>query len=155
VYPENAKGITYHGLFADYLRGASVITVADPYIRLFWQVKNMMEFLEMVYSLVPDGEQVEVHLITKSDEDRCVEQDESLRKMEEGFAGSKVSFSYRYDSGNSLHSRSITTDTGWKILLDRGLDIFQRYDTGPFSLASKIQSERLCKTFDVTYLKDG
>jgi hypothetical protein len=27
----------------------------------------------------------------------------------------------------SLHARSITTDTGWKISLDRGLDIFQPF----------------------------
>lgn len=151
--PENASGISYEGLFADYLRGATEITVYDPYIRLFWQLKNMMEFLEMVHLLVPEGDQVEVKLVTKSDMEKCVEQDEALRKMEETFTGSRVVFSYIYDNSNSFHARSITTETGWKITTDRGLDIFQRYDMSPFSLAGKIQSERLCKAFEVTYLK--
>lgn len=151
--PENASGVSFRSLFADHLKGATQITVADPYIRVFWQLKNMMEFLEMVHELVPDGEQVELKLITKSDQDRCVEQDEALRKMEESFTGSKISFTYEYDNSDSFHARSITTDTGWKITMDRGLDIFQRYDMSPFSLAGKVQAERQCKCFELTYLK--
>jgi ATP-dependent Lon protease len=151
--PENATGVSYKELFADYLRGATQITVADPYIRLFWQLKNMMEFLEVVHELVPEGDQIEVKLITKSDMEKCVEQDEALRKMEESFTGSKISFSFEYDNAGSFHARSITTDSGWKITMDRGLDIFQRYDMSPFSLAGKVQSERLCKAFEVTYIK--
>lgn len=151
--PENASGISFAGLFADYLKGATEIIVHDPYVRLFWQLKNMMEFLEVVHQLVPEGEQVEVKLVTKSDTERCVEQDEGLRKMEESFIGSKVSFSFEYDNSDSFHARSISTDTGWKITLDRGLDIFQRYDMSPFSLAGKVQEERQCKAFEVTYLR--
>ncbi|HBR92739.1 MAG TPA: BREX system Lon protease-like protein BrxL [Opitutae bacterium] len=153
--PENATGISFEGLFADYLKGATEITVHDPYIRLFWQLKNMMEFLEMVHQLVPEGDQVEVKLVTKSDMEKCVEQDEALQKMEETFTGSKVTFSYEYDNANAFHARSISTDTGWKITLDRGLDIFQRHDMSPFSLAGKVQEERQCKAFEVTYLKNG
>lgn len=152
--PENAKGVSFQGLFAKYLNDARQITVSDPYIRLFWQVKNMMEFLEVVYSLVPDGEQVEVKLITKSDQDKCVEQDQFLTRLVESFQGSKVDFSFEYNNTDSFHARSISTDTGWKILIDRGLDIFQRYDNDTFSIASKIQTERLCKSFEVTYLKE-
>lgn len=151
--PENATGVSYKTLFAAYLKGATVITVSDPYIRLFWQLKNMMEFLEMVHALVPEGDQVEVKLITKSDLDKCVEQDEALRKMEESFIGSKISFSFEYNNTDFFHARSISTDTGWKITIDRGLDIFQRYDLSPFSLVSKVQEERLCKGFEVTYLR--
>lgn len=153
MVPENATGISYRTLFAAHLMGATKITVSDPYIRLFWQLKNMMEFLEMVHQLTPDGEQVEVHLLTKSDLEKCVEQDEGLQKIEESFAGSKVSFNFAYENNDSLHARSITTNTGWKISLDRGLDIFQRYDMGPFSLTGKVQEERPCKAFEVTYLR--
>jgi ATP-dependent Lon protease len=153
--PENTKGIDFLQLFAVYLEGATKITVSDPYIRVFWQVKNMMEFLQMVHAITPDGDQVEVQLVTKSDEFKCVEQDESLNKMVESFSGSKVTFAFKYDNTDSFHARSITTDTGWKISIDRGLDIFQRYDHGPFSLASSVQAERLCKQFEVTYLRES
>lgn len=151
--PENTTGITFKDLFSEYLKGASQITVLDPYIRLFWQLKNMMEFLEMVHEIVPKGDQVEVKLVTKSDQDKCVEQDEGLKKMEESFTASKVSFSFEYDNSSSFHARSIETNTGWKITIDRGLDIFQRYDLSPFSLPGRLQSERPCKAFELTYLK--
>ena len=150
--PENATGHSFSKLFSAHLKGARRITVSDPYIRLFWQIKNMMEFLEMVHALTPEDEQTEVKLVTKSDMDKCVEQDESLRKIEESFTGSRVLFSYEYDATDSFHARSITTNTGWKITIDRGLDIFQRYDMSPFSLASKVQEARLCKAFEITYL---
>ena len=59
--------------------------------------------------------------------------------MEETFTGSKITFSFEYNNADSFHARSVTTDTGWKISMDRGLDIFQRYDMSPLSLTSNIQ----------------
>jgi ATP-dependent Lon protease len=59
---------------------------------------------------------------------------------------------YDYDNRPTFHARSIQTDTGWKISLDRGLDIFQRYDTNSLSLAAADQTERLTKAFEITYL---
>jgi len=46
-----------------------------------------------------------------------------------------------------------TTDTGWKITLDRGLDIYQRYEISPFNLVAGVQDERLTKAFEITYLR--
>ncbi|NBU11493.1 MAG: hypothetical protein EBS84_21215, partial [Proteobacteria bacterium] len=48
---------------------------------------------------------------------------------------------------------SLTTDTGWKITIDRGLDIFQKYESGPFSLEQAIQETRLTRGAEITYLK--
>ena len=151
--PENALGYSYEKLFARHLKGATQITIHDPYIRAFWQRKNMMELLKIIHGITPDGDQTEVKLITKSDQFKCVEQDQDLAKMVETFTGSRLSFSFEYDDSESFHARSITTDTGWKISIDRGLDIYQRYDITPFSLANSVQEERLCKAFEVTYLK--
>ncbi len=39
-----------------------------------------------------------------------------------------VHFSYTISDDPSLHTRYIAADTGWKIILDRGLDIFQPFD---------------------------
>lgn len=113
----------------------------------------MMELLELIHSITPEGEHTEVNLITKSDAEKCVEQDESLRKIQDTFIGSRITFNYEYDKSDTLHARSITTDTGWKISMDRGLDIFQRYEMGTFSLANNKQEERRCKSFEITYLK--
>ena len=35
-------------LFGPYLKGANAIVVTDPYIRLFYQVRNLMELLETI-----------------------------------------------------------------------------------------------------------
>ena len=153
VIRENEIGHTFAKLFGPYLEGARKITVNDAYIRLYFQIKNMMELLELIHSITPEGEHTEVNLITKSDAEKCVEQDESLRKIQDTFIGSRITFNYEYDKSDTLHARSITTDTGWKISMDRGLDIFQRYEMGTFSLANNKQEERRCKSFEITYLK--
>ena len=153
VVPENSKGYSFRRLFADHLRGARHITVQDPYIRAFWQIRNFMEFVQVIHEATPEGEEARVTLVTKSDPDRCVEQDESLRKIQDSCIGSKVTIDYTYEKSETFHARSITTDTGWKITLDRGLDIFQRYEISPFTLASSVQEERLTKAFEVTYIR--
>lgn len=44
-------------------------------------------------------------------------------------------------------------DTGWKIALDRGLDIFQQYELNDaFSFANRLQQFRSVKAFEVIYL---
>ena len=64
-----------------------------------------------------------------------------------------INLTYDINSNTNIHARSITTDTGWKISLDRGLDIFQRFDSGIFSLESASQEARFCKAFEITYIK--
>jgi ATP-dependent Lon protease len=153
VVPENSKGYSFRRLFTDHLRGARQVTLVDSYIRAFWQIRNFMEFVQLVHELTPEGEETKVSLLTKSDPDRCVEQDENLRKVQDSCVGSRVSVDFDYDKSDSSHARSITTDHGWKISLDRGLDIFQRYEISPFVLAASVQEERLTKAFEVTYLR--
>ena len=63
-----------------------------------------------------------------------------------------IKFSYRFD--DLAHARSITTDTGWKILLDRGLDIYQNCERKDFfAFTTRLQKYRPCKQFEITYIK--
>ena len=63
-----------------------------------------------------------------------------------------IKFSYRFD--DSIHARSITTDTGWKISLDRGLDIYQTCERKDFfAFTTRLQKYRPCKPFEITYIK--
>ena len=154
VVEENSKGYSYQKLFAKYIEGAKRITVLDPYVRQFYQVKNFMEFIQMVLQNKEEGEDIELNLVTKYDEFREEETAERLNKLKESIDGSGIIFKYEFDQSHSFHARSIETDTGWKISLDRGLDIFQPYDyKNPFNLANNIQEERLCKGFEVTFIK--
>jgi ATP-dependent Lon protease len=153
VIPENCKGWSYRRIFAPHLRGARKITVRDPYVRAFFQVRNFMEFLEIVHDLVPEGDEVEVVLVTQSDMDTCVKQEEFLKQLAESFTGSRVVFTWELDHNPNFHARSITTDHGWKITIDRGLDIFQRFEGGPFSLEQAMQEARLSRGAEVNYVK--
>ena len=153
VVPENTKGWSYRRLFALHLKGARQITIRDPYVRLFFQARNLMELLQVVHDLVPEGDEAAVHLITQSDADSCVRQAENLDQMVAAFTGSRVVFSWELDHNPNFDARSITTDNGWKITIDRGLDIFQKFESGPFSVEQAIQEARLTRGADVSYLR--
>ena len=153
VVPENTKGWSYKRLFAAHLQGARTITVRDPYVRHFFQARNVMELLRMIHALVPEGDEVAVHLVTQSDPETCVNQEDMLNQIVTAFVGSRTVFSWELDHSPNFHARSIATDTGWKISIDRGLDLFQRFETGPFSVEQAIQEERLTRGAEVSYLR--
>ncbi|KIX16262.1 BREX system Lon protease-like protein BrxL [Paracoccus sp. 228] len=157
VFAENRKGISYDTLFGHHLQGASRIIVTDPYIRYFYQIKNMMEFVEMVISRKAPEDQISVHLVTAPDDGNIPKQRELLESISEACVGTGVDFTWAYDTSGTAHARDIVTDNGWKIVLDRGLDIFQapmRRENG-FNLGDRLQEHRMVKAFYVTYLKEN
>lgn len=153
VVPENAKGWSYRRLFGDYLVGARQITVRDPYVRVSHQVRNMVELLQLVHGMVAEGDEVELQLITQSDRETCERQEQMLNQVAESFAGSRVSFRWELDHSPNFHARSIVTDTGWKISLDRGLDMFQRFDGGQFAIENGLQEARLLRGVEVHFVR--
>ena len=62
---------------------------------------------------------------------------------------------YAYYENKNIKYRSIITATGWKIVLGRGLDIFQYVTGDAFDLATRLQEYRQVKAFGVTYLRTG
>ena len=65
-----------------------------------------------------------------------------------------IDFTWEFDETGSIHARHIVTDHGWKILLDRGLDVFQNYEMNDaFTFANRLQQHRSCKAFEVTFLR--
>jgi len=153
VVKENQTGISYEKLFADYLREASRIEIVDPYVRRYHQVRNVLEFCDILLRIRPEGEEVEVSLLTGAATERQEEQEEHLQNLQDSLEGTGIHFEYQI-TWDHIHARSIKTDTGWKISLDRGLDIFQPYNENPFDLGRVDQEQRRCKPFEVTYLRD-
>ena len=52
------------------------------------------------------------------------------------------------------YARGITTNTGWKIIIDRGPDIFQKYNTKDFfSVKASLQKARKCRAFEMTIIR--
>ena len=141
-------GVSYKSLFADYLANANVITIEDPFIRTFWQIRNLSEFLSMLVE-TRSVEGLKIHLKTSSEDDfKAADVIDDLTDIQDEMESLGVEFSFEFAD---FHDRCIKTDKGWKIILGRGLDIFESY--GKFSIANSQQSRRKCKDFNVTYAR--
>ena len=154
VFAENRKGVSFDKLFGPYLKGATSIVVTDPYIRIYYQIRNMMELLETILRKKAPEDQVIVELITCPDEGGIGVQREKLDAMAIAFEGTGLTFKWSFDGTGTAHARHIITNTGWKICLDRGLDIFQKYPMNEaLSLANRMQEQRAVKQFEVTFVR--
>ena len=154
TFQENQKGLCFDILLGPYIKGATMITITDPYICLFYQMRNFMEFLETVVKHKAPDEEVAVHLVTTEDEFKSEPQKESFEKIKESAESVGVNFTWEFDSTGTIHARHIVTDHGWKISLDRGLDIFQHYDMNDaFTFVNRLQQYRPCKAFEVTFIR--
>jgi ATP-dependent Lon protease len=153
-FQDNQRNVSYATLLVPYLVGAQQITVTDPYIRQFHQARNLMELIGDIAAAKDPGDEVGLKLVTTeaSDPDKLLKQMEFLVQVKKGAAAVGIDFDASFD--DSIHDRSITTDTGWKIALGRGLDIFQRLSGDAFDLAMRFQEYRQVKAFSVTYIRE-
>lgn len=155
-YQENQRGIAYESLLVPYLRGATDITITDPYIRQFHQARNLMELIEALAVIKDPADEVSVKLITSEDTDgtdRLQKQMEFLLRVKQAAAVAGISLDVKFDA--SIHDRSIVANSGWRINLGRGLDIFQFVTNDAFDLAVKLQQYRQVKAFGVTYIREN
>lgn len=150
IIRDNQSGISFDMLFGAYLLGAKDITVTDPYIRLPYQLRNFMEFAKLVSLKKDELEEVKLHLITNNNEDYIENSKEALQEMAGSLESLGIIFTYEFVE--SSHDRSIVLDNGWKIVLGRGLDIFQKTN-GWYDIAEYYQEKRLCKGCEITYLE--
>ena len=63
-----------------------------------------------------------------------------------------IDFKVRFDV--SAHDRWIRTDTGWRINLGRGLDIFQKFEGGWMDFGTSRQEFRQVREFGITYIRE-
>ena len=156
VIPENSKGWSYKKIFGEYLLGSKNIVIRDPYIRVFYQMRNLVEFLRTINELTPDGDEVKIHLITSAeneDKEKFEKQMDNLNQIKDSFSQTATPFSFEFDASNNFHARSITTDHGWKISLDRGLDIFQYFESSVLNAETNLQEARLTKGSEITFIR--
>jgi len=154
TFKENQRGVSFDSLLGAYLKDAKEITLTDPYVRIFYQVRNVMELMETIVKYKPEGDIVTFHLITIEDEFKGDQQGEFLQQVKDACQSVGIDFTWEYDLTQTIHARHIETDNGWKISLDRGLDIFQQYDMNDaFNFSNRLQKFRTCKAFEITYMK--
>lgn len=152
-FREDQRGVTYAKLFGPYIAGAKEISIKDPYIRKSYQVRNFAEFLETVFNYTDRSDEVHVHLITGYTEAQYIdEQIDELNTLQTVFGQLGIVFTYEFDE--SGHDRSIVSDIGWRIILGRGLDIYQPFDGNWLNPLTRQQRLRRVKAFEVTYVRE-
>jgi ATP-dependent Lon protease len=151
IIRDNQTGISYNSLFGDYLIGATDVKLIDPYIRLPYQLRNFMEFAKLIAEKKDTEIEVKLHLVTSNNLDYIEGAREAFEQMTLSFESIGIIFSYEFDE--NIHDRSILVDNGWKILLGRGLDLWQKTG-GWYDVNEYIQEKRLCKACEVTILKN-
>jgi ATP-dependent Lon protease len=150
IIRDNQSGISYDMLFGAYLLRAKEITVTDPYIRLPYQLRNFMEFAKLVSQKKDELEEVRLHLVTSNNEEYIENSKEAFKEMADSLESLGIIFTYEFV--DTSHDRSIEMDNGWKIVLGRGLDIYQKTN-GWHDIAEYYQEKRLCKGCEITYVK--
>jgi len=155
-YQENQRGVSYANILVPYLRGATEITITDPYIRQFHQARNLMELIEALAAVKDPADELTVKLITSESTDgpeKVQKQFEFLLRVKQSAAVAGIAVDVTLDG--TIHDRSIVTNTGWRINLGRGLDIFQFVSNDAFDLAVKLQEYRQVKAFGITYIREA
>ena len=147
---DNQTNVSYKGLFGDYLKGASNYIIRDPYIRLPYQLRNFMELCRLIAEVKSPDDEIKIHLITNNNEEYIENAKGAFTEMIDSVSSLGIDLSYEFS--DVLHDRSIEMNNGWKIILGRGLDIWQK-TTGRYDIAEYYQEKRLCKEFEITVIK--
>lgn len=152
---EGRRGFSYDRYLGPYLRGATQMTVVDPYIRQPHQMRNLMELIETIAKVTDSGTEAKVLLRTKADEDAETAK-RQIRDLETIRTSALVAgIDFDYEFSDTIHDRSIEADTGWLIVLGRGLDVFQPFDTSWLDLRLRQQRYRQVREFEITYVREG
>jgi ATP-dependent Lon protease len=151
-FQENQRGVCYETLLLPYLRGVTEIAIVDPYIRLPHQGRNLVDLLGLLALAKDPGDEISVTLVTKEDTGDFQQQHLlMLKDIQDGAAPVGIKFNVRWDQ--TIHDRSIRADNGWRILLGRGLDIFQKGSGSQFDIGARRQEFRQVVAFGVTYIR--
>ena len=150
IIRDNQTGISYDLLFGAYLVGATVIKIIDPYVRLPYQLRNFMELAKLIGEKKDPDTEVKLHLVTSNNEDYIEDAKEAFQQMTYSLESIGVLLTYEFN--DNIHDRSIIMDNGWKVVLGRGLDIWQKTG-GWYDINEYVQKKRLCKACELTYLR--
>ena len=149
ILKDNQTGVSYKNLFGEYLKNASNITIQDPYIRLPYQFKNLLEFCLMLSQIKAPEDQINLEVVSWNHEEYLEDSKNNFEELQESVSSLGIHLTYRLEEH---HDRYIAADNGWKITLGRGLDIFEKIE-GRFNVADIDQTKRKCKSCELTFLK--
>ena len=107
-----------------------------------------MELIQTIREANENSEDLTIHVSTQNEDEKVPEMIDIFDGIKDELQGYGIDFSYDFKAD---HDRWIDLDNGWRILLSRGLDIYEKFDR--FSLGNIRQAERRCRAFSVVYKK--
>ena len=141
--------VTYRSVLGQHLQGEDQITIVDPHVKSFRQIRLLGELLGSLARA--DGTEVHVRLVTgrpSNGLDWEIGQATALMRVKEAAASSGVCLTVDFDDTN--HDRWITTSR-WTIILGKGIDFWAAHTCG-----SRPQQERtIGQKFAVTYTRNS
>ena len=143
-------GYSYDKLFAEYLEGAKVIELQEPYLSHGYQMQNLTRFAE---TIVKVGDCKKITLITKMGEtiDETQKIQDGLEQLKAVLQDTGIDFEYTFS--DLIHARYIITDNGWNISLDRGLHIYQNIGRNFYLMGYYDLDLRPCLETKIVYTK--
>ena len=145
----NQRGISYTKLFGPYLRTAHKVELTDPFVRMPYQIDNLIEFINTVKQSVENPEGLQIHLSTANDDEHRPDVIDIFDAIADDLAPRGIDFTYDFEAD---HDRFIRLDNGWKINLGRGLDIFDKVER--FSIDRISQEDRRCKACSIAFVRE-
>lgn len=118
-------GVSYENVLLPYLIGAMKITIVDPYIRMPHQVRNVGDLLGLIALAKGAADEVIVELHTTQTDKDQFKKDQLERLVALREAAQSFGVALNVKLLDNIHDRSIVTDHGWRILLGKGLDIWE------------------------------
>ena len=151
-------GYSYDELFADYLKGASIVKLEEPYLAHGYQMTDLVRFVEL---LVKIGDCKVFQLVTKPGETDAESSiiSNSLKQLKDTLADMEdniMQFEYEFDENS--HDRYIRTSNNWDITLGRGLHFYQNMNPNKdsrnyFQMGTYDLSLRPCLKARFTFMK--
>jgi len=92
ILKDNQTGVSYKKLFADYLKGAEHITIQDPYIRMPYQFKNLMEFCLMLGKIKKPEIEIYLEVVTWNNEEHRPTSISYLEELRDSLLDIGISF---------------------------------------------------------------
>lgn len=151
-------GYGYDDLFAEYLKGASIVMLEEPYLTHGFQVANLVRFVEL---LVKIGDCKVFRLVTKPGEtpEESTLISDSLQRLKNTLDDmDDVSMAFEYEFDENSHDRYIRTSNNWDITLGRRLHFYQNLNPNKdsrnfFQMGTYDLSLRPCLKTRFTFMK--
>ena len=143
-------GYSYDKLFAEYIEGAKVIELQEPYLSHGYQMQNLTRFAETIVKI---GDCKKITLTTKMGEtiDETHKIQDGLEQLKAALQDTGIDFEYTFS--DLIHARYIITDNGWNISLDRGLHIYQNIGRNFYLMGYYDLDLRPCLETKIVYTK--